>query len=368
MQEERMMILKMLEEGKINSDQAQELLAALEFSDSEGHSAPYRLSTDAGEEEGGRLVDSAEPGSPEEVEEDTAAKSLEKLDQLVPSLLEGLLGGLGMFGSGHKFEEEHEGEFSSEAERVQIEMKSVNGSLEVRGWDRPGYRLTVKTTVRASSREKAKEKADEAVELIQESDRLKAAIRPGVTGLGVRMELCLPAEHNYLLDLGTSNGRIEVNDLRADDVHAATSNGRVVVTGSRVGSARLTTSNGRIVAMGVSGDLKARTSNGRIEASIQEPDGGEHQVDLKTSNGKIVVGLADSSRHGYRLQASTSSGKIILELPDMEIEEGKAREQSGVSVFQHKMAVRSRDLEQMSSVSRIRAATTNGTVRFTSES
>lgn len=363
MHEERMIILKMLEEGKISADEAQELLGALEFSQVE---ETVELPTEDLSEEAPRSEerqaspkkrDGEESGFPG-VDIGSSVKGLEKL----PDLLEGLLGGLGMFGSGHKFEDVVEGQLGP-GEDTRVELRSVNGRLTVHGWDEPGYRAVINTTIRATSREQAEEKRKDAFEVHQEDNLLRIASKRGIPGLGISVELHLPRDRVFDLDLKTSNGRVEVEGIQAGQVEAVTSNGRIVVKDSKVEKAHLSTSNGRIEALGVSGDLKANTSNGRVVVSAM-PSEKDREMDIRTSNGKVVVGLADAADHGYKIRASTSIGKIILTSPDMEILEGDTKSKEGARVLRNRLVARSRNIDQKKAVSTIEVSTSNGTIRL----
>jgi Putative adhesin len=91
------------------------------------------------------------------------------------------------------------------------------------------------------------------------------------------------------------------------DVSGHTENGEVDLT--LVHDVDVETSNGRITLDGVTGTIRAATSNGRIEGSRLEGDGG---IDVSTSNGAIDLRI-DVAQD---IEARTSNGPIDLVVPD----------------------------------------------------
>lgn len=89
------------------------------------------------------------------------------------------------------------------------------------------------------------------------------------------------------------------------DVRGTTSSGRVVLAG--VGDVEVRTDNGAIELDGVSGRVRAETSNGRIGGRALAGDG----VEASTSNGEIDLELAVPQP----VDATTSNGKILLVVP-----------------------------------------------------
>ena len=87
------------------------------------------------------------------------------------------------------------------------------------------------------------------------------------------------------------------------DVSGHTENGEVDLT--LVNDVDVETSNGRITLDGVTGTIRAATSNGRIEGSGLEGDGG---IDVSTSNGAIDLRI-DVAQD---VEARTSNGSIDL--------------------------------------------------------
>ncbi len=304
MQEERMAILKMVQEGKITPQEGVELLKAL------GQPA---------KEAGPRAGSGAQAPPREEWDQDRGPRPKSILEDVIDGF-----GGInlrfGLFGETYKFEEEHGGRFEpTEGRPVTIQMNTSNGRLVLKGWDRPDYHLRVIKSLRGPGEEEARRRAQEMVRFTATPTGLVLESRiSGWNNSGVAAELSLPTSHLYRLDLRTANGRIELDGLRTEVVEAQTSNGRVVCERSTGEKVRLRTSNGRIIANCSARDLDADTSNGSITVVPFGASGGESRLQLRTSNGSIRVRPDEQADSGYDIDASTSMGHVELELPDLE--------------------------------------------------
>lgn len=335
MEEERRMILRMLEEGKISANQAAELLSALE----EGRldlSEPERKKSD---DIGDRV---------ETVINDTA----ERIPVLVEKFLENFSIG-GLFGLGqYHFEEKFEGEILSDV--FEVDLNAFNGRIELETWDKPHYEIVVKKTVKAGDEKTAKVQAANMVERRVDGEKLKVSLARN-DAAGGSITGYLPANKLYIINLNTSNGRIEVRGVNAKEVSLNTSTGRVVFSG-RAEKGTLSTSNGRVVFKGIR-NVKARTSNGRIVAMT--PLEGLSDWDLKTSNGSINV--QSDSETGYDIAAKTSLGKIELDLRGLQYEKDEMHKPGRAEVI-----AKTEDYDSRARKVCIRAITTNGSIRFNS--
>ncbi len=111
-----------------------------------------------------------------------------------------------------------------------------------------------------------------------------------------------------VLTFSSSNGRIDLENVEADNIDVATSNGRIELANVTVAeNIRLDTSNGKIKLNNVVAgkDVSADTSNGDVTvAEIIAED-----IELETSNGSIDVSLY-GDKDDYKLIAGTSNGDI----------------------------------------------------------
>ncbi|MCK7486433.1 MAG: DUF4097 domain-containing protein [Bacillus subtilis] len=123
--------------------------------------------------------------------------------------------------------------------------------------------------------------------------------------------LYLPADVAFTLDMSTSNGSIDINDL--DEIvmiDAYTSNGAVTLGDLEVaGAIAIISSNGAfsLENVTVGGNVNLRTSNGRISIDGLVAQG---DVVLKTSNGPVLVTRIETSD----LEVDTSNGRIDVSI------------------------------------------------------
>jgi DUF4097 and DUF4098 domain-containing protein YvlB len=152
-----------------------------------------------------------------------------------------------------------------------------------------------------------------------------------------KIEINVP-KHLSHLHIITSNGKCELVDITADSIQSNTSNGKICLYNCQSKTLEAITSNGKILAsQTTSGFADFSTSNGKIEiehckfnkldaktsngaivlSGMDKMDSAEGSYSLRTSNGKIVIELKDSSELGYMIDATTSLGSITVELPQL---------------------------------------------------
>lgn len=368
MREERMLVLRMLEEGKITVEEAAELLGALDVTvvEEEGKNDGLDRGIKRVEEMAERLGELGETFS--EGMEEKIHKLAEKVDRegerggrrltsLLSRLSEtGLAGFLGfMGGPKHEFTEEIEGEFTAEG-TVTLDLRTVNGRISVQGTDDPTYRLRMVKTIQHEDEEKAKEIASQLMEVEKDGDALRVRLsgQPLRNQHGVALHLTVPRSARYTMEVHSCNGSIELKDLEATSVVAKTANGRIQIDNISSTDMTLKTANGRIEIEGDGQNVEARTSNGRI---VLRPAVGSGQYRLKTSNGSIHVHLQPDAECGYNVEASTHNAKIVTDLPEMEFSVDQRS-----SLGRKRVVAQTRDWDAKDKKVRIHAETTNGRV------
>lgn len=375
MNEERFLILKMVEEGKITAEEAVALINALEaeppmpsYGLEEGLGGKPQV---GGVEEAGRestwakvkgIKETAEKAGDSEfvqrLEEEATkfAKNVEeaadKLSRVIEERIERdvrpALANLPSFlasipvigewvGQFSIVTEEREGFFGNH--EVRLEIATENGAIEVEGWDEEHYRMILKKKVRGNDEQSARERAAEIIEVEESSDSLRITSKAGPNE-ALHVKLFVPKEKHYQLAFATSNGHVKIKslpavwgsiattngkvtlaELRGERLTARTSNGSVECGGVVVQELILSTSNGRIKAEGGHAErLEANTSNGSITICPQrvEIPAKEQSLDLHTSNGGIVVRLPAGLQNACWLDASSSFGAIKTDLEGLQ--------------------------------------------------
>lgn len=219
-------------------------------------------------------------------------------------------------------------------------VDTFNGSIDVVAAEESSVSAQITRRASGTSPEDAKASMDTVeVQASQEGNTIRIQAKTKENQLfsnrGANVAVQVPS--GTILDLRTSNGKVEVTGLMGD-VKAQSSNGKMTVKGTR-GTVRLVTSNGAIELDGGVGPVHlessngsihirsdkalvdAHTSNGSIHFTTNKLAEGNHH--LGTSNGTIEVALPADAQ--FRVDATTSHGKITSDFP---VQGGKAKPKS----------------------------------------
>ncbi|MGE5594047.1 MAG: DUF4097 family beta strand repeat-containing protein [Betaproteobacteria bacterium] len=424
MREEHMMILKMLEEGKITSEEAAALIEALDEATEAGHGSPGRGGAGgssgppdelggategdaapsderaggagAGVEDGAHAEDTQETrggGIGERAGEwrrggrgpdlskiraladrlahlaeasygpalESLADRIEKAVERAVEEKERAMPFLGAFAPGVTVKKSFEGTFDGHSETVTVEAVTSNGGIAIEPWDGPGFRVEVRARVRGVPSDPASAQAR-----LEEAIDYEAA--PGK------------------LRIDCSGGRavsgasltIQLPRRFKYDFGLETSNGKIEIGPLDCGTIDVETSNGRIDLDGTSATVaELETSNGRIQCRgaarklVAETSNGsiflacrkpsgEAVYELETSNGSIEVQLAAGDEVGCCVEAETSYGDIHVALPDL-VYQANTR-----SMGHKEVKAMTPDYEAKANRVRIKAETSNGSITISS--
>ena len=341
MYEERLLILKMVESGKITAQEAVELLEALE------EEAPRQAKSD----DVWRRIEKQSEELARKIE-----RAAERFSQSVEARLEdsGIpeqLGNIqrwftklpflsGMANETHEFTEEVEGSFAQGLAEIPVSLRTLNGSIVVEGWEGEGYKLVVTQRVRAKDRETALEKVTQ-VELPQAGsvvDKLEANVQErGDTSIS--FHLSLPRKGPYRLVLNSTNGRCQVANLLAKMIDVDTLNGSAAIKQTKAEKMHIWTGNGSNNLDFVEAEqIQQRTANGSIQftgscrmiacdstnGSVRvSPLAFGHELselDIKTVNSSVQCMLPQMPDLQVRLDASTSVGRVRLGLANFAVQ------------------------------------------------
>lgn len=356
MDEERLTILRLLEEKKITAEEAADLLRAVEPAERGGPAgvSAAAVHQENGDDRGrvgtwaGRRLGRAglQAGAGAEQLRATGGRLVDRF------------GGLVGFGVGFRFDETLEGEVSA-AEVAVLAVATQNGRVVIRATDEPHkVRIVLHKTVRAASEGEARSRAGVLGRAGVEGDRVVVTGEGGWGWWGayhLGVELLLPRRLHWSGNVTTSNGRIDVEGITCDGLKISSSNGRIQLVDCRAGDLSAWTSNGRIEARGLSGRAHLRTSNGSLEVEI-EPAEGDNALTLETSNGSIAVG-GPAERVGWDVDAQTHAGRIHTSVP------GVAVGSDGASGWRHAHALgQTSDYGAQPRRVRCEARTSNGSI------
>ncbi len=186
-----------------------------------------------------------------------------------------------------------------------IEVQTLNGNIQVEGWDREEAALVAELTVKAPS-DKRGERALNAIKLEIEKDGDRLFIKAD-----------LPRSHNngfwnWIFGSHTSASvSFKLNIPRESKLKARSTNGRVTAENMK-GRFRLETTNGEISGTGLSGTVKARTTNGSINIALEDIKG-DGDMEFLTTNGSITVAIPGDAH--CDVHAQTVNGSIQSDFP-----------------------------------------------------
>lgn len=346
--EERLMILKMLSEGKITPEEAAQLLQAL---DDGGELAATEAGAEAAAEtaaepaaeavtgaaaEGGR--DGGPTGEPPRVGQPSAppeppappappapqaAKAsgqgiwagLSGLSGL-SELVEGLLGGLAPeAAAGTEVLEELSGDLAGD--EVELDLETTNGRITVRGWDQPGYRAVIARRVRAGNTEEAWRRGQELTSLQVSRGRLSFHATAHRDLTLCSLELWVPAGRRYRVEARTGNGRVEVEGLAGGVARLRSGNGRVSVSNGNWEKLELKTGNGSAAVRARGRQMALTTGNGSATVELTGP--GPAKVNVATGNGSVTLDTRQAAGTPLHLDVSTGVGGIRHELSGLNV-------------------------------------------------
>lgn len=377
MKEERMLILSMLQDGKIDADEAASLLEALgglhgdvvgdhgEGAKKAGRDGGAAGSGGAGAgsatqlwddvvqrlgkardrfestiEQARKRMDSARSQA-----ETAGSSAAEDIDEFFGSVERGLsrvvtdlpdaLARLMRFdfgvGSYKEVQWEYEGGFPAGQETVDVAVFTGDGNVTIETTDEDSYRVVVNNKVLADDEEEAAAIAAEATRWEEFSGgwRLEAG-----EGRDVRanVRVTLPARVRYRIDAQTADGNITAKDVRAAEMQLNSADGNMRLDRIDADVLSVTTADGNVRVSGDIGTLRVATADGIVTAAYEaangvagrdlgEADGGsrsEFEWDLRSSDGGIRVHLPTGSDIGHQLDLLTADGSVRVQLPSME--------------------------------------------------
>lgn len=367
---EQMLILRMLEEGKITADQAVGLLEAL------GHGSVDTASpsavTQPGQQSLSRVVREEERKVRQAVREEAAqAREIareartearrimndtqrSRPEKTIMSSLRALgipLGGSKEF----SFTRSVNGKFATANPCVRLQ--NTNGRIEINPSADEQWQLRLLTRVRADNQDSAQALADKLVH-IESDEQLLAVEAQRMFGqnASVTMELLLPRRNYDDLGVVTTNGTIQLTEAAATRMTLKTVNGKVIGEELRADDLQASSVNGSVTIDGAIHRIQARAANGRITVEITEAMNAE--LDLKSVNGTIKVELPETASIGYQLDISTTAGSIKHDLPDLVVSEEQKRP------GRRKLVAASPDLAAKQLRQTVKASTVSGTIRI----
>jgi hypothetical protein len=195
---------------------------------------------------------------------------------------------------------------------VELSLSTFDGSVEVRGWDRP------EVVVEIEKRAEDKEAVDKISVTAEQSGRkIQVDVRHSGTrtfvGIGSftspSARLIVNAPHKITLDVRTADGSIVVERLDGK-LALRTTDGRIRATEAS-GDLLVESGDGSLTIEDVSGRVEARTDDGTISVS-----GVPGAVRARSGDGSITLRIRRGAVMTEDWMVATTDGAISAELPE----------------------------------------------------
>ncbi|WP_257351752.1 DUF4097 family beta strand repeat-containing protein [Pseudalkalibacillus decolorationis] len=301
--EERKMILRMLDEGKITSAEAVELLKTIGNTEPIDQKDSTELSKHVTEDVESGPSHNEHRDRPKK-ESSTVSKFSSFFDKVVTKLKDTDFD----LNFGQSFQVDHVfQENVSEIDR--IKMQIINGGIQLRPWEEESVRVECQASVyRVQTQEDAKAYFMNNVRFAIGSGELQFIVDENK--LKVHAHMYVPTKMYDEIQLRTSNGAITAVDLQTNKANVRTSNGAVTLSKVEGKVLNASTSNGKInIENGKWTESKLETLNGTIRLN-----GSYEDVEAETLNGAINFTLDDAQAGKASLK--TVAGKIEMFIPE----------------------------------------------------
>lgn len=319
MKEERMMILTMLEEGKISSEEALKLLDAIDDMPEEN---PEENNFNKNEDDKKINVEKTMKKVEETLKEqgkkmgDFGADLGNKISELVSGIKD-KSSSVNFWSNYETINTTLEKDISHLNEPI-LDLKSVNGGIIVKPWEKESLLLKIN----CSFKKGVLDENDTLYDFYEEDNKI--IFRPVYTSnIGIKLEVYVPSKKYNSIILKTSNAKIETSDINLDSLICETTNSNININKIDSKNINLTTKNGKIIIEKVnSSTIQANSTNSSIllgkisgekifvatkNGKIYIDEITSNQIDGVTSNGSIEV----NKIQGKNIKLNTSNGKII---------------------------------------------------------
>lgn len=293
MKEEKMMILSMLEEGKITAEDAIKLMEALEDMEiPKNHNKNNEETYDDSQEE-----KSSKP----------IFNTLGDIGSDISNVLSSMFDGLKDVGNSFIFRNNYETITTdlnldiSDMNFPKLDLKAVNGSILLK--PTVNNILFIKVTCQYK---KGLFSPDEPYFDFSANENIITFNPKYNSNISIKLDVSLPRKHYDEIILNSSNGKIDIQELNTNILKCITTNSSINIVNLNSKEIDLTTKNGKIQCKDISSDIiKTITTN----SSIFLTDLRSLEMEAKTANGKIIVNNID----GEKIILKTSNALIETE-------------------------------------------------------
>lgn len=301
MSEERKMILKMLEDGKISVDEAERLLRALQEKGSEEHKSTTETS-----EETGALSEFVDWERWDERKQTYKQQSSGfKFSQFIENFIQKIKDvdmdfNFGSFEQVKHIYQDHSDEFDS------IKIKIKNGAVELTPWEENYVQINCDVKVyRVRNSEEARQRFLHEVHFDISNETL--VFLCDARDIKINANIYIPKKQYDCLECKLFNGSVKGQALHTQKLQSKTVNGNITFTDFQTQKAELETGNGSVTVSGESSRLEIETINGAIDLA-----GAFRDVDAENFSGMITAQLQTDGSASLK----STTGSITVFVPN----------------------------------------------------
>ncbi|SES70567.1 DUF4097 and DUF4098 domain-containing protein YvlB [Salinibacillus kushneri] len=317
MEQERKRILKLIEEGKLSAEEAEELLQALEDAEQVKEKGDKTQSSIPG-----TVVYEDEGQNRQESTHSTRQSSTkEKIFDFIDATVEKIKKTDFDFNFGPYKQVSHIFQYPNTSISSFL-MDIENGSVEVQTWDEPDIRIECKAKVyKVDNQEQAKEMLLKELSAQVESQQLKVIL--DTKKMKADFRIWIP-EHIYQASsIKIFNGSINLRDLNVPELKVKTSNGKINLQNMTGEKWDIKSVNSNIRAENVTGrECEIETLNGSIYV-----DGEWEEIESQVINGSIKGYLRGMETKNAYFKSTT--GSISLFVPTDKSVDGELKSSIG---------------------------------------
>ncbi|MBM7631254.1 DUF4097 family beta strand repeat-containing protein [Geomicrobium sediminis] len=342
--EERKMILKMIDEGKISAEDGEKLMRAI--SNNSSNTEPTvsssttrdksQLSTEVNWEEGNRRFDEQSDQNVNQDDNNRWSEGARWFSDFVESAVTKIKELDLDFNFGNAVEVNHIFQHTGMSEDL-FNLSLENGAVELKTWDEPDVKLECTAKVyKASHVEEARnsflentvfESIDNELHFYTKSKRIKlntTVYLPKKKLEKVKLytfngKVTVADADTTYLSIKSVNGSLDVDSVKTELLEAEALNGTVHVKGGTIDRIDLRTANGSVELDGSYKDIDAEALNGTIHCHFKDVKTGYASLNAGTGSVKVIV----PDQVSTKAKLKTNVGSYHWKLPNVDVHEEK---------------------------------------------
>jgi DUF4097 and DUF4098 domain-containing protein YvlB len=307
MKEQRIRILKMVEEGKLKVEEALTLLEELEKAQQTMEQKQEQIVNELS------TAVQFEEAKKEDPVKEKYHSTKERIFEFVDSALKKIKDLDFDFNFGQSVDLSHIFHHGDVALK-ELDIDVANGSVKLAAWDQPDVRIECQAKVyRVDNQDQARQNFLRDVQFTVENEKLRFVTQQ--KWMKVDALIYVPRDQYDRARVRVFNGTVTGEEIHVEDLRVKTANGKIKLNRVNGKKAEIETANGKITVLGSIFDaLEAETINGSIKL-----DGDFKRVETQSFNGNISYQIQGNRAELVSAKATTGGIDLLIteEMPVM---------------------------------------------------